>query len=206
VASNRDYLGQVYQISGKRVYIQVKQALEGKKSARMIIGSVLFALGKGKKNDLVVEKVTEIGLDRIIIWKATRSIPEAENCEARIARWKKIAESASRQSGKSHVPEIGFADNQEELLRLVSALRDKHDLSFCCSLSPDAMPLRELRHFPLQGKVYVAVGPEGGFTTQEEELFTQNGFELASLSTHVLRSETAAIVACGAVQALWGDF
>ena len=70
--------------------------------------TLLFALAKGEKNDLVVQKATELGVARLCPWSAERSVVKLDAAKGRerAERWRRIAEEAARQCGRADVPEV----------------------------------------------------------------------------------------------------
>jgi len=119
----------------------------------------------------------------------------------KIARWRKIAEEASRQSGRTFVPivheTVGF-DN------FLSAHDSIHGLIF---YEEEGVGLTEAVSslIPRHSSFFVLIGPEGGFTKEEITLAKEKGLIIASLGKRILRAETAAISAVALVQFLLGD-
>ena len=159
--------------------------------------ALLAALAKGEKMDLVVQKATELGVARILPFAADRSVVrlDASRGEERAARWRRIAEEAARQSGRTDVPEV------RPPVPLAQALAD---------LAPGT---RAFVFHPGGGRVdagaaaslAAVVGPEGGLTEAELRDCEAAGALRASLGPRTLRAETAAIVAVALLQARFGD-
>lgn len=162
------------------------------------------ALGKGEKMDLVVEKATELGVRKIAPFLSCHTVPrlDGEKIERRGARWKKIALSAAKQSGRTRIPEI-------------LAVTDFADLicqPWTCGLKlffwerearQGLMQVREGK-CPLNSLLLV-IGPEGGFSPEEASAAIRNGFQVVRLGRRILRTETAAVAAISIAQFLWGD-
>ena len=162
------------------------------------------ALTKGDKMDFVVEKATELGVQKIAPFTSTFSVPKvaADKIAARTARWRKIALSATKQCGRTRAPEIlplcGFETlvkyDSGGMLKLLFWEDEQHQ------------SLRQTHEKYSQAKsLLLAIGPEGGFDTQEAELAKSHGFELVHIGRRILRAETAALAALSLVQFLWGD-
>jgi 16S rRNA (uracil1498-N3)-methyltransferase len=162
--------------------------------------ALLFALSKGEKVDLVVQKATELGAARIVPFAAERSVVrlEAEKGEARSRRWRRIAEEAARQCGRADVPQV------DAPLALEAALAALPPGTRAYVFTPGGAPLP---HAEGGGTAALAavVGPEGGLTERELEACRRAGATTASLGPRVLRAETAAIVAVALLQARFGD-
>jgi len=152
------------------------------------------ALLKGTKMDLVVEKATELGMQRLAPVATERIVGHA----AHVERWRRIAVAAAKQSGRTRVPEI---DAPVPLDALVAApwpgLR----------LVPwEGEAARRLDDLPAPAAAVVAlVGPEGGLSEGEVALARAHGFVPLTLGPRVLRAETAAVVIAAHCQHRWGD-
>jgi 16S rRNA (uracil1498-N3)-methyltransferase len=167
------------------------------------VKTLIFALCKGKVNDLVCEKATELGAQRIVFWMATRSIvriDRGDDRQRKLERWQKIAESAACQCARNDLPTVILALNLEEALAplVEDPLSDRR---FCCSLSPGARTLKNLD--PVRSPSHLVIGPEGDLTPDEEETLQNARFELLSLGTLRLRAETAAVAALSMLAAAY---
>jgi len=168
--------------------------------------SVSVALLKGKRNDQLCDQLTELGAQNIIFWQAERSIAKIEGQKevaAKLSRWQKIAEGASKQCAQTAIPQLHFAKNIDDLLHLAGKLKSNYDLALVCSLAPQAKSLTQFEN-PAEG-VHLLVGPEGDFTPKEEQKILSSGWSELSLGSLRLRAETAALVASAAVQTLWSN-
>lgn len=170
--------------------IIITTQVEAKHSA---VSSIALALCKGKVNDFVCEKATELGVRHMIMWAARRSIMKVESRdkEHKLSRWRKIVESAAKQSGRSDLPDVHLVSSVEELIDLYASIAPSPERRLCCSLSPQALPFRKLQ--PLQTLSHLVIGPEGDLAPEEEEVLFAQGFEALSLGALRLRSDTAAI-------------
>jgi 16S rRNA (uracil1498-N3)-methyltransferase len=162
------------------------------------------ALGKGDKMDWIVEKATELGVGEIIPFLSSYTVPrpDAKRAEQRRERWKKIALSAAKQSGRTRVPEIReFTD--------FATLAQKSwpcDLKLLFWERESVQGLAELRKEKVHlGSLLLVVGPEGGFSPQEASQAARQRFHSVRLGGRILRTETAALAAVSLAQFLWGD-
>jgi len=161
---------------------------------------LLLALARGEKLDLAVQKATELGAVRIAPFSAERSVVRLEPAkgEERARRWRRIAEEAARQCGRSDVPEVAAPATLED------ALGSLPPGFGALVFHPGGAPLSELPAAPGRGHAAV-IGPEGGLTDAELLACERAGARRASLGPRVLRAETAAIVAVALLQARFGD-
>lgn len=166
--------------------------------------TLIFGLSKGKKNELVIEKATELGVEEIILWQTTNSVSKVhsdKDVQSKNERFSKIALAAAKQCKRSSIPRVSIATSSEKLFEKTFS---DSALKMCCSLSEEAIPLSSC---PLAkaSQVIIAVGPEGDFTLEEEVKLKSHDFQLVSLGENILRSETAAIAALAMTHALFGS-
>lgn len=163
--------------------------------------TLVQAVSGGDRMDFTLQKSVELGVRRIIPVLSARSIVrlEGERAEKRVARWQEIVVAACEQSGRNVVPPVlplrGFAEALQCL--------PESDVKLLLGLN-GAVSLRNAAAEPR--KVVFMVGPEGGWTAEEEALAVAAGFQAVLLGKRVLRTETAALAAISAMQVLWGDF
>lgn len=157
--------------------------------------TLAIAVLKADKIDLVVEKATELGVARIVVFSCRRAL--GGSGRARLERWRRIVLSAAKQCGRSLVPDI---EGPEPLSRVVARTAD---LKLVCW--EDAGAAGGLPPGGGASSVLLAVGPEGGFTIDEIAELQRAGFHPVSLGPRILRGETAAIAATAIVQQRWGD-
>jgi len=162
---------------------------------------LLFALAKGEKCDLVVQKATELGAARLVPFAAERSVVvlDASKGAERAERWRRIAEEAARQCGRADVPEVAAPAS---LAAALAAVPEGFRL-----LALHGEGGRPLAALGLEGAPGLAavVGPEGGLTAEELAACRQAGALAASLGPRTLRAETAAIAVVALLQGLVGD-
>jgi 16S rRNA (uracil1498-N3)-methyltransferase len=153
--------------------------------------AVAFALTKGDKPELVVQKLTELGVDRILPVLAERSIarPDPARAATALERWNRIAREAARQCRRATLPAI-------EQLAPLGKLAGHPGLVVAERGGGPAAHLG----VPPGGEVLAVVGPEGGLTAGEVEALVPWG--RLGLGPHILRAETAALAVATALGAL----
>ena len=163
------------------------------------------ALLQREKMDFVVQKTTELGIREVIPAVTTRSQIRTTR---KTVRWKKVSEDAARQSGRSVVPII---HNVMAFPEILHAVRDSAGLLFAVDTEMEvSLAVKTLKQKFQQNpgddnRLYLLIGPEGGFTDDEMMMAHNKGFSLTSLGPRVLRAETAAISAVTLLQFLLGD-
>jgi len=151
----------------------------------------LVPLIKGDRMDSCIEKLVEVGVDAIVVWPAARSVARLDDArrDARIAKYRAIAQAAARQSGRAQIPQVaGAEDLAAALAQLPDGLRIVLDPASDTALAPGAA-----------ADVTIASGPEGGLAP--DELARLTGFTSAGLGPRVLRAETAPVIAVALIRA-----
>ena len=162
------------------------------------------ALSSGERMDYTVQKAVELGVAAVQPLAAGRSVVRlsTNRADKRLAHWKSIAIAACEQCGRNRVPPIAPVVALDAWLAQ-NTTRGAGTARLL--LAPGAVTrLVELPRPP--GAVTLLAGPEGGFTPEEEAAAKSGGFTPVRLGPRVLRTETAAVAALAAMQALWGDF
>ncbi len=151
------------------------------------------------KLEWMIQKATEIGMTRLVLFEAERSVIKVKgNFDSKLERLNRIAQDAARQCGRSFVPTI----EGPYKLKQIQALLDKSAQSHAKLAIFTGSPVGEKTlHAGLaslcatfQEAVFI-VGPEGGLTAIEASAFEKQGALAVKWSPYILRSETAALVA-----------
>jgi len=165
-----------------------------------LAGVLLQALGKGDKPESVIKAATALGVRSVEFVHTERSVPKlGERSETRLRRWREIALQAARQSGRGDVPIIA---GPRPLAAALSA--DDLPRGPRLVLAPDAeLPLlAALGGWSAEQPAVLLVGPEGGLSSEELALAAAAGFVRVRFGPLVLRTETAATAALGALLGL----
>ena len=196
-----EYLATIIHIDKSGVDVETGVLLDRSTESPVQI-RLLQSLSKGDRMDTVVQKATELGVQRISPLLTDHSVVklDGERTIRRREHWHKIAQSACEQCGRNIVPVI---DDAIALNHWYD--RNRNAASARLILRPDARPSLSSANRPDAG-LTLLVGPEGGFSKSEYECAAAAGFTDVSLGPRVLRTETAALAAISAIQALWGDF
>jgi len=160
---------------------------------------LLFAPVKKSRTDFIVEKATELGVQRIRPVLTQRTIAD----KVRIDRLGALAREAAEQTERFDLPEIYEAEKLGSVLESWSADR----VLIFCDEAGDAKPMADaLRDRPMI-KAAILIGPEGGFTQDERERIRSLPTALpVSLGPRILRADTAAAAALSVWQSQCGDW
>jgi 16S rRNA (uracil1498-N3)-methyltransferase len=148
---------------------------------------LVWGLPKASAADIGVRMATELGVDRILPAIAERTPREPSS--AKVERWRRIAREATRQCERPSCPEIA---EPTPLARAAAVEADERRVALARGAGG---------HDPVgAGSVALAIGPEGGFTEDEQSLLADLGYRPLFLGAHVLRSETAVAAALALAQ------
>jgi 16S rRNA (uracil1498-N3)-methyltransferase len=207
----RAQVGQVYEISDRhaaylaeiveslptRVTFRVIEPIESKATPLRII--LCAALFKFDRFEWMVEKATELGVERIVPVEAARSERGLfEASRKRMERWDRVAKESSQQARRLQAPEI------RPPARFEQALSEEAEFRYFLE-EGSAPPLwRMLPEVRAHGaSAAVLLGPEGGWTDAERQKAAAAGWQPVSLSTQILRAETAAAAAIAILVNAW---
>lgn len=161
--------------------------LKVRKLERTVSLELLQAPLKGPKMDWLIEKITEIGVAVVHLARTQNTVAAGE----KIDRWQRVAQAAMKQSGNAHLPQIKAVLPLNEAMAGLSGLKILLQPKAPIGLATAIAEGKKTE----QKRIILAIGPEGGFTPDEESTLIQAGFIPAALSHQILRGETAAIAA-----------
>ncbi len=195
------YLVKIEKISAGEIILAILEKINAPQKRFSL--AVACALPKNCKFDDIIDKLTQLGVDRIIPLKTQRVILKLgkDKAEHRMSRWGKIALSAACQSQRNAPPEIQPIQSWSQFL----AKPGEYDLKIIPTLQGESLRLRELVNQKKTNSAVIAIGPEGDFTPEEVKSAISAGFIPVSLGDLVLRVDTAAIAAASFVKFFYED-
>jgi 16S rRNA (uracil1498-N3)-methyltransferase len=201
--SGMEYPSRIIEATARNVTLRILGKHRGRSESPIHI-RVGIGLLKASKMDLVIQKISELGVQEVHPVAARRAVPalDPDRAEQRRERWQRIAQEASRQSGRSTVADVGHVSSLHEFVGRSG------DADISLLFTPEAgRPLDDLaaQQDRRPARALLLVGPEGGFSAEEEQIAPGQGFLPVGLGPRVLRAETAAILAVGLVQYAFGD-
>lgn len=186
---NSEYRAIIEEISKNKLILKIKEKkFIQKEELEIAIGC---AIPKRKRFDLVIEKLTELGVKRIIPLKTERTevLISKERRENKLFHWQRIALNSAKQSKRIDIPTI---ESQIEFSQILNRVK-KYDLCLICTICPQTRKIRDVLKESKLKSILILIGPEGDFTFPEVDLAIKKGFIPISLGDLVLRVETAAI-------------
>ena len=173
----------IKEIKKKEITLEVLSRFHHERPGRPSL-TLLQAVLKGDRMDLVIQKTTELGVDVIVPVFTEHSVVKTTK---RLSHWKRVCLEATRQSRRIFMPEI------KSPCPFNDAIKETPCLHKYILYERAENPLRELLSREIEGDVAVAVGPEGGFSKDEIKKAQSSGFEPICISENILRAETASI-------------
>lgn len=169
--------------------IKVIEKLDEDKKTKIEL-TVAVALVKEQKMDLILQKLTELGVSKIIPVSMERSIVklDKERFNKKKVRWESICKEASEQSKRTNIPII------EDIKSIKDLTKEDADLKLVASTKEK----EKLLNYYLQSiedcaKIIMVIGPEGGISDKEEDILVSNGYNRVSFGNLIFRVETATI-------------
>lgn len=140
-----------------------------------------------QKMSFVLQKATELGVDEIIpIYTERSKVKVEEKEDKKLLRWTRICKEASEQAKRLDIPKINNIINIKDI--------DIDGLKIVCSTKEKSNNLKKVLKNNLNcDKIVISIGPEGGLTDKEEQLFVDKGFIPVSLGDNIMRVETVPI-------------
>jgi len=201
VTNGRVYRASAVSVSADEVIFDLLEEVAAEAALPI---TLLLAVFKFDRMEWAIEKATELGVAAVVPVIARRTEKHlAQSAEKRAERWRRLAHEAAKQSRRADIPSI------EEPIALSARLQqtsnacrillseNEHNATLRQRIESALAPTEsELPNFEF------AIGPEGGWTTEELALFEKHSWQSASLGPRILRAETAAISALAIASAL----
>jgi 16S rRNA (uracil1498-N3)-methyltransferase len=188
--SGSAWRGEVAEIDSTSVII--RDLVELPRSDASAIRLILVqSLCKSDKLEWILQKVTELGVSEIRLLVADRSVLKIpkERVHAKLERWNKIILGAAKQCRRNTLPHLHAPDKCAAICQTIEA-----DLKMVLSEDETQSTLKTLLKHSSPRSVAFCIGPEGGWTTAESEIFSCHGVQPVTLGPSILRTETAAVV------------
>lgn len=186
-------------VRGTAVSVQAAAAVAVDRESPLRL-TLVQGVSRGERMDLVMQKATELGVARLVPVLTERSVVKLDAAQAakRLQHWQGVVAAACEQSGRAWLPEVAAP---QPLLKWLAQPPAAGEARFL--LHPGSTT--RARDLPALRAATLLIGPEGGLSPQEREAALLAGFQDLSLGPRVLRTETAALAALAALQAVAGD-
>ncbi|MGV3741593.1 MAG: 16S rRNA (uracil(1498)-N(3))-methyltransferase, partial [Burkholderiaceae bacterium] len=195
-----EYIAVLDSLEKKRAIAEIK-TFSSREAEPPYAITLAQALPEASKMDWIIEKAVELGVTAIQPIAAQRCVVRlnAERSEKKLMHWQGIVAAACEQSGRNRLP------NLAEPIELQPWLMqsDLHARVLLTPRSEQSLSVWARHHAPQP--VAFLIGPEGGFTEQEEKMALDQGAIPLSMGSRILRTETAGLAALAALNAVWGE-
>jgi 16S rRNA (uracil1498-N3)-methyltransferase len=206
----REFAGVIETVRGSQVSAAIGAAHSIDRESRFKV-TLVQCVPRGDRMDFIVQKATELGVERIVPVLSRRSVVRLDEAQAasKQAHWRAVAVSACEQCGRNRLTVV---EAPQALLNYLGALTPEAPGGHLrlvlepehATLGRNGPQFTDIDAAGSEGAL-IAIGPEGGFAPEELEAFNLSAFCRLGLGPRVLRTETAAIAAIVVLQARFGD-
>jgi 16S rRNA (uracil1498-N3)-methyltransferase len=201
-----EFLAQIEHISKTRTTVIIDKYCEIERESPLTI-ELAQALCTSEKMDWIIQKSVELGTSCIQPVTTKRSVVRLspERAIKRHLHWQQIIIAACEQCGRNRIPEIL---PPQSLSDWFNHKKNTNTLKqhFIMLSTTATESLKDFPSLSPTGKITLLVGPEGGFTPEEEATARFAGFSSLRLGKRILRTESAALATIAAMQTRWGDY
>lgn len=193
---NNEYICQIKEINKDSILLDIIEKVNIKRESNLKV-KLYQGMPKGTKMELILQKLTEIGVDEIVLVQTKRSVTKIDNKkeDKKIERWERIIYEAAKQSKRGKIPTL------TGVLTFNEALEDMkgNDLNLCPYENERTVVIKDAIKGKQINNIGIFVGPEGGFEEKEIEKIQNIDGQVVSLGPRILRTETASVVASSIV-------
>ena len=193
---NNEYICEITNIDKSQVNLNILECVDIKRESDLKI-KLYQGLPKGPKMEMILQKLTEVGVDEIILVQTKRTVVKVDDKkeDKKLERWERIIYEAAKQSKRGKIPKL------RGVLSFKEALEDMKQNDF--NIAPYENERTKSIKQAIKGidikNIGIFVGPEGGFEETEINDIENIGGQSVSLGPRILRTETASLVASSIV-------
>ncbi len=191
-----EYICEITNIDKQEVTLDILEKKDIKRESDLKV-KLYQGLPKSTKMEMILQKLTEVGVDEIILVSTKRSVVKVEDKKEgkKLERWERIIYEAAKQSKRGKIPTL------RGILSFNEALEDmkNNDMNICPYENEKTVSIKSAIKDANIGNIGIFVGPEGGFEEEEIERLQNIGSKVVSLGPRILRTETASVVASSIV-------
>ena len=193
---NSEYVCEITDISKNQVDLNIIEKNEIKRESDLKV-KLYQGLPKSTKMEFILQKLTEVGVDEIILVSTKRSVVKVDDKKEgkKLERWERIIYEAAKQSKRGKIPTL------RGVLSFDEALEDmkNNDMNICPYENEKTVSIKSaIRGYDINN-IGIFVGPEGGFEEEEIQTLQDIDSKVVSLGPRILRTETASVVASSIV-------
>lgn len=193
---NSEYVCEITDINKNQVDLNILQKNEIKRESDLKV-KLYQGLPKSTKMEFILQKLTEVGVDEIILVSTKRSVVKVDDKKEgkKLERWERIIYEAAKQSKRGKIPTL------RGVLSFDEALEDmkNNDMNICPYENEKTVSIKSAIRGADIDNIGIFIGPEGGFEEEEIETLQEIDSKVVSLGPRILRTETASVVASSIV-------
>ncbi len=200
-SNGHEYICRIESIDRTRIDLSIVDEVDINRESRIRI-SLYQGVPKSTKMDIILQKLTEAGVDEIVLVNTKRSVVniKGDKADKKFDRWERIIYEAAKQSKRGLIPKL------RGILSFKEALEDmgKNDINICPYEVEKSLGIKEALQTGQVKKILenkdevrvgIFIGPEGGFAEEENEMVKAAGIASVTMGPRIFRTETASIVA-----------
>ncbi len=200
-SNGHEYICRIESIDKTRIDLSIVNEVDINRESRIRV-SLYQGVPKSTKMDIILQKLTEAGVDEIVLVNTKRSVVniKEDKADKKFDRWERIIYEAAKQCKRGLIPKL------RGILTFKEALEDmgKNDINICPYEVEKSLGIKEALQTGqvkriLENKdevrVGIFIGPEGGFAEEENEMVKAAGISSVTMGPRIFRTETASIVA-----------
>ena len=195
-SDNNEYICEITSIDKSTVELDILEKVDIKRESDLKI-KLYQGLPKGPKMEMILQKLTEVGVDEIILVQTKRSVVKVDDKkeDKKIERWERIIYEAAKQSKRGKIPKLrGVLSFKEALCDM-----QNNDFNIAPYENERTKSIKQAIKSLDINNIGIFVGPEGGFDESEIEAIENINGQSVSLGPRILRTETASVVASSIV-------
>ena len=200
-SNGHEYICRIESIDKTRIDLSIVDEVDINRESRVRV-SLYQGVPKSTKMDIILQKLTEAGVDEIVLVNTKRSVVniKGDKADKKFDRWERIIYEAAKQSKRGLIPKL------RGILSFKEALEDmgKNDINICPYEVEKSLGIKEALQTGQVKKILenkdevrvgIFIGPEGGFAEEENEMVKAAGIASVTMGPRIFRTETASIVA-----------
>lgn len=184
------YSSLIEEIGENKAKIRLIQPLEKQEQSGLHI-HLYQGIPKGSKMEMILQHGTEVGINEYTPVQLQRCVSKISGKEEKkIERWKKIVESAAKQSGRNVIPKVNYPIGLKQLVDELS----EDELLIVPYEEENSTKISDVLREYKGENIKILIGPEGGIDSEEIKKIIEAGAKTVTLGSRILRTETAAII------------
>lgn len=200
-SNGHEYICRIESIDKTRIDLSIVDEVDINRESRIRV-SLYQGVPKSTKMEIILQKLTEAGVDEIVLVNTKRSVVniKGDKADRKFDRWERIIYEAAKQCKRGLIPKL------RGILSFKEALEDmgKNDINICPYEVEKSLGIKEALQTGQVKKILenkdevrvgIFIGPEGGFAEEENEMVKTAGIASVTMGPRIFRTETASIVA-----------